>query len=94
MPLSEKVRALGQAAERADDAIDAIVVDDREAVAHRRREAERDGERAAAQIHAAGRLDLVVARAGRRAVQLDREGRSGEIVDVAGVENARGCRPD
>src|SRR5439155_18201631 len=84
--------ALAVAGEGAANRVGTGVVDDREAVAGRRREAaaDRDVEGAAAQGERASHAELVVVGAGGRAVQLDREvGRAVEGDVAAGDELAR-----
>jgi hypothetical protein len=80
-----EARVLGEAVERALDWIRAVVVDDRELLADRRREAERGFQCETGKPDGAARVDLVVARTGGRAVQLDLQD---AVVDRAEVEIA------
>ena len=65
--------AFRQAIEGIHDGVAAVVVDNRERLADSRCKANADVQRRVAKIDRARDIDLIVLRANRRAVQLDRE---------------------
>src|SRR5207247_1758658 len=77
-----------QSRERPDDSVAPVVVDDREACTVWRRETQGAAQGGAAQVHAPGHVELVVAGAGRRPVELDdKTGAAAAPIHIAARKN-------
>src|SRR6266446_1570034 len=89
VPLDRKKRAFGQAAEGAANGVSAVVVDDEKVVVVGWSITEGNGQQAIGEADAAANIELVVAAACGRPVELDVESRGRCEANIAASQNAR-----